>query len=230
MPFSGRRGVREAALSTPSVTMSTSRSTARSVVTICRRCSKLGARNIASTALCTRHWLARLPRLVAISGEAGVGKSALLRQLAPEVRLRGGTLVTGRCHEADVQPPYGPWAEVIDALRRRGAAPADVAWRELPQLVLAARGERGGEVALGDGARGQPEPDDAPAQPPGEREGREEGGHHTLPRHRLAHHTIERLEIDHRLILVHARDFTHHRAGHVIRRDAGGEADQQMMR
>ena len=75
------------------------------------------------------------PRLVAISGEAGVGKSALLKQLAPEVRLRGGTLVTGRCQEADVQPPYGPWAEVIDALRRRGAAPADVAWRELPQLV-----------------------------------------------------------------------------------------------
>ena len=75
------------------------------------------------------------PRVVAISGEAGVGKSALLRQLAPEVRLRGGTLVTGRCHEADVQPPYGPWAEVIDALRRRGAAAAEAPWRELPQLV-----------------------------------------------------------------------------------------------
>lgn len=80
------------------------------------------------------------PRVVAISGEAGVGKSTLLRQLEPEVRLRAGTLVTGRCHEADVQPPYGPWAEVLDALRRRGAAAADPSlyqWRELPQLVPA---------------------------------------------------------------------------------------------
>jgi tetratricopeptide (TPR) repeat protein len=92
------------------------------------------------------------PRLVAISGEAGVGKSALLRQLAPEVRLRGGTLVTGRCHEADVQPPYGPWAEVIDALRRRGASPADVAWRELPQLVPSLGGT--GPTVVGAAATG----------------------------------------------------------------------------
>jgi diguanylate cyclase (GGDEF)-like protein len=80
------------------------------------------------------------PRVVAISGEAGVGKSTLLRHLEPEVRLRGGTLVAGRCHEADVQPPYGPWAELLDALRRRGAASADPSlfqWRELPQLVPA---------------------------------------------------------------------------------------------
>ena len=66
MPWTGRRGIREAVLSTPSVTTSTSSSTAKSVVTICSRCSKLGARSIATTALCTRHWLARLPRLVAI--------------------------------------------------------------------------------------------------------------------------------------------------------------------
>ena len=57
---------RAVALSTPIVTTSTSSSTARSVVTICSSCSKLGAASIASTALCTRHWLARLPRLVAI--------------------------------------------------------------------------------------------------------------------------------------------------------------------
>src|SRR5262249_17280970 len=35
------------------------------------------------------------PRVVAVVGEAGVGKSTLLRQLLPEVRLRGGTLVMG---------------------------------------------------------------------------------------------------------------------------------------
>ncbi|HEU4564577.1 MAG TPA: diguanylate cyclase, partial [Gemmatimonadaceae bacterium] len=76
------------------------------------------------------------PRLVAISGEAGVGKSTLLRRLAPEVRFRSGALVTGRCHEADVRPPYGAWADIIDALRVMGFVPARP-WRELPRLVPA---------------------------------------------------------------------------------------------
>ena len=53
---------------------------------------------------------AESPQVVAIAGEAGVGKSTLLRQLLPEVRLRGGHLVMGRAVEADVKPPYGPWA------------------------------------------------------------------------------------------------------------------------
>ncbi len=66
MPCTGRRVIRPLSLSTPIVTTSTSISTARSVVTICRRCSKFAARNIATTALCTRHWPARLPRLVEI--------------------------------------------------------------------------------------------------------------------------------------------------------------------
>ena len=76
------------------------------------------------------------PRVVAISGEAGVGKTTLLRQLEPEVRLRAGSLVAGRCHEADVQPPYAPWAEAIGAIRRLDMAPHR-AWRELPHLVPA---------------------------------------------------------------------------------------------
>ena len=47
------------------VTTSTSSTTARSVVTICRSWPKLGAARIASAALCTRVWLARLPRQTA---------------------------------------------------------------------------------------------------------------------------------------------------------------------
>jgi diguanylate cyclase (GGDEF)-like protein len=74
------------------------------------------------------------PRLIAITGEAGVGKTTLLRQLEPEVRLRHGSVVVGRCHEADVQPPYAPWSEVIGAIGRLAAAPRR-AWRELPRLV-----------------------------------------------------------------------------------------------
>ncbi|HUF26401.1 MAG TPA: diguanylate cyclase [Gemmatimonadaceae bacterium] len=88
------------------------------------------------------------PRVVAISGEAGVGKTTLIRQLEPEVRLRAGSLVVGRCHEADVQPPYAPWAEVITGIRRLDTA-SPRTWRELPQLVPAlaadvASGTQGG--------------------------------------------------------------------------------------
>jgi diguanylate cyclase (GGDEF)-like protein len=87
------------------------------------------------------------PKVVAVSGEAGVGKTTLLRQLEPEVRLRAGSLVVGRCREADVQPPYAPWAEVINGIRRIDGAPRR-AWRELPRLVPALQAEpqpEGGE-------------------------------------------------------------------------------------
>jgi tetratricopeptide (TPR) repeat protein len=79
------------------------------------------------------------PRVVAISGEAGIGKTTLIRQLEPEVRLRAGSLVIGRCLEADLKPPYAPWAEAIHAIRRierqTGAPPRE--WRELSRLVPA---------------------------------------------------------------------------------------------
>ena len=76
------------------------------------------------------------PRVVAVAGEAGVGKSTLIKQLEPEVRLRAGSLVTGRSHEADVQPPYAPWADVINGIRRLDASPPRP-WRELPHLIPA---------------------------------------------------------------------------------------------
>jgi diguanylate cyclase (GGDEF)-like protein len=59
-------------------------------------------------------------RTVAVLGEAGVGKSTLLRQLEPEIRLRGGSMVVGRALEAVmVQPPYAPWIEIVEALERQ---------------------------------------------------------------------------------------------------------------
>lgn len=73
-------------------------------------------------------------QVVSVVGEAGVGKSTLVRHLANEVRLRAGAFVAGRCSEADAKPPYAPWAEVIAALQDTGAV-AHREWRELPRLV-----------------------------------------------------------------------------------------------
>jgi diguanylate cyclase (GGDEF)-like protein/putative nucleotidyltransferase with HDIG domain len=56
------------------------------------------------------------PQIAFVIGEAGVGKSTLVRRLSSEVRLIAGRLVTGRCSEADAKPRYAPWAEAIQQL------------------------------------------------------------------------------------------------------------------
>jgi diguanylate cyclase (GGDEF)-like protein/putative nucleotidyltransferase with HDIG domain len=75
-----------------------------------------------------------MPQVQIVVGEAGVGKSTLLRQLLPEARLRGATMVTGRALETESQAPYGPWADVILALRDQGLAPPRP-WPMLERLV-----------------------------------------------------------------------------------------------
>ncbi|MFN8581597.1 MAG: diguanylate cyclase [Gemmatimonadaceae bacterium] len=85
--------------------------------------------------------VAGTPCVVALVGEAGIGKTTLLRQLRPEVRLRGGALLMGRCVEADVKPPYGAWAEVVEQVASLGVMPPRE-WRELPRLVPSMATER----------------------------------------------------------------------------------------
>jgi len=74
------------------------------------------------------------PHLVSVVGEAGVGKSTFARRMTTEVALRGGSLVAGRCTEADARAPYAPWGEIISAIHRLGVFAAKP-WRELPSLV-----------------------------------------------------------------------------------------------
>lgn len=84
-----------------------------------------------------RRWLDEAitgsPRAVAVLGEPGSGRGALLRQLAPEVRLRGGSLVIARARLGSVRTPYGIWTQVLQALRRLPDAPSRT-WAELMRL------------------------------------------------------------------------------------------------
>ena len=79
------------------------------------------------------------PQSRLIIGEAGVGKSTLVRQLMPEARLRGAALVTGRALESESRPPFGPWAELVLALHEMGLAPSRP-WPLLERLVPTLRG------------------------------------------------------------------------------------------
>jgi diguanylate cyclase (GGDEF)-like protein len=74
------------------------------------------------------------PRVVAILGEAGAGTATLVRQLEPEVRLRGGSLVVGRSREQRVREPYGVWTSLINGMQRLPNPPMGP-WRELHHLV-----------------------------------------------------------------------------------------------
>jgi predicted ATPase len=55
--------------------------------------------------------------VLAIAGEAGIGKSRLARELAAEAERRGARVILGISHEAVQTQPLRPWA---DALRRGG--------------------------------------------------------------------------------------------------------------
>ena len=102
-----------------------------------------------------RRWLdeaiAGAPRAVAVVGEAGSGRGALLRQLAPEVRLRGGSMVIARARNMPVRTPYGIWSQVLQALQRLPDAPQRT-WRELmnldPGIPGTAEGRAGSKFRL----------------------------------------------------------------------------------
>ena len=53
-------------------------------------------------------------QVVAVIGEAGIGKSRLLAEVAAETVARGGRVLVGRCYEAEQVLPFAPW---VDALR-----------------------------------------------------------------------------------------------------------------
>lgn len=80
--------------------------------------------------------------LVLISGEAGIGKSALTGELAEAARTAGAIVAAGRCYDLIDTPPYGPWLEILAELSStNGDGLAQVPGFE-PDATIGADGER----------------------------------------------------------------------------------------
>jgi class 3 adenylate cyclase len=61
------------------------------------------------------------PQVVLLGGEAGVGKTALVAQLALEAEQQSALVLYGRCAE-EAGGPYEPWVEALDHLVVAGGA------------------------------------------------------------------------------------------------------------
>ncbi len=78
-----------------------------------------------------------------VGGEAGIGKTALVRALAAEAAAHGAAVLIGGCYDLSVTPPYGPWRELLARLPSGDGLPP------LPSaLTDAGAPEPGGEAAL----------------------------------------------------------------------------------
>ena len=65
---------------------------------------------------------------ILVTGEAGIGKTRLLRELAQRVRSHGGWVLSGPVFESEEVRPYGPWADML---------------RQLPEVVFDQETKRG---------------------------------------------------------------------------------------
>jgi DNA-binding SARP family transcriptional activator len=82
---------------------------------------------------------ARRTQVVAVLGEAGIGKSRLVDEVVGEAVRRRGHVAIGRCYETQQILPFGPW---LDAVRAGGMLADEIiealppAWRaELARLL-----------------------------------------------------------------------------------------------
>ncbi|MFJ8495420.1 AAA family ATPase [Streptomyces sp. NPDC094038] len=110
----------------------------------------------------------RVGGVVLVTGEAGVGKSALLGRFQRRLREQGWTVLVGRCPEFDGAPSAWAWVEVLGALARRtppadpdalGALLHEAGYGEPPNIGEAGdRGRPGSGTVGGDAAGGAETP------------------------------------------------------------------------
>jgi DNA-binding CsgD family transcriptional regulator/tetratricopeptide (TPR) repeat protein len=62
-------------------------------------------------------------RTALVSGEAGVGKTALLRHFVQQARTEGARVLWGECTEIDAPRPFGPFMDIARAANRVAALP-----------------------------------------------------------------------------------------------------------
>ncbi len=55
-------------------------------------------------------------RLVLLSGQAGIGKSALLSTFVSQLDPSRATVLLGHCYDLSATPPFGPWRELSEGL------------------------------------------------------------------------------------------------------------------
>jgi predicted ATPase len=67
---------------------------------------------------CLERAIAGAGSLVMVAGEAGIGKTQMLREFVATARRRGAVTLWGSSFEGDWHPPYGPWAEALGELAR----------------------------------------------------------------------------------------------------------------
>lgn len=75
------------------------------------------------------------PSVALVTGEPGIGKTRLLRELVGRVRASGGWALSGPVFESEEIRPYGPWA---DMLRRLPDPLLDAESREVLSALLGA--------------------------------------------------------------------------------------------
>ena len=76
--------------------------------------------------------------LVLVSGEPGIGKTALATVATERARALGVETAWGRCREAAAAPPYWPWVQVVRALATRSTPALSEAARRDVAAMLAA--------------------------------------------------------------------------------------------
>lgn len=58
-------------------------------------------------------------QVVLMAGEAGIGKTTLTTALIRQPSLGAALVLTGHCYDLTTTPPYGPWLEILHAVRNQ---------------------------------------------------------------------------------------------------------------